>query len=73
MSYQTLVGQRNARVVQLLESNPSVRRFVQELCAKLAEHAGRRESTFAKVRLDETYVVNVTGDEKIRARIIRGL
>ncbi len=73
MAYQTLVAQRNARVVQLLESNPSVRRFLQELCSKLDEHAINRGTTFAALRLDETYIVNVTGDEKIRARILRGL
>lgn len=72
MPYETFVSHRNARVVNLLEQNPSVRQFIEGLYAKLTAHAENRDIPFERLVLDETYVVNVTGDEKIRARILRG-
>jgi len=72
MTYQTLVGNRNARIVYLLENNSSVQAFIQDLCTKLTAHAAQRGSSFARLHLDEPHIVNVTGDEKIRARILRG-
>lgn len=72
MSYDRLVGERNARAVQLLETNPSVRAFVMNTVQKLAAFAADHKIAFDRLAFDETFVVNATtGDEQIRARIIR--
>jgi len=70
--YDTLVGRRQARIVALLERNQSVRAFIQELVAKLSAHAASDGGSFEQVLLDQPYITNFTGDEYIRARILRG-
>lgn len=72
MSFDTYIGRRQARIVGLLERNPSVRSFIQELVMKLSVHAEARGGTFEQLTLDQPSIANVTGDEYVRARILRG-
>lgn len=72
MSYDSYIGRRQAKITALLQRNPSVREFIQELVTKLSVHAEARGGRFEDVKLDEPVVVNTTGDEYVRARILRG-
>lgn len=71
MSYDTYIARRQARIVRLLETNPSVREFIAVLTRTLAAHASTRGQTLERVVLDEPVVLNhTTGDEVLRARIL---
>lgn len=72
MSYDQYIGRRQARIVALLERNRSVRTFIQDLVEKLSEHAELRGGRFEHVALDKPFILNHTGDEYVRARILRG-